>query len=519
MKQGITLLALVCCNYVCAQYAVKTAQSTDFHSAFEETVLKAPPPKTPSDQIRLLLAASPDNNEHDYRYIEVELRQVYRDLEKEKVDRKSTSKAAEIIASYLRKKFFKQYNEYAGFEQLFKNANYNTATASALYALVLQHFDLPFYIQMEPQNIFPIVDPDRTPIALNTESPSQLKKKRKSKFAKDYVQLLRELRLLTGKETASEESLFYQYYAPKEAQISLNQLGGILYYQQALKEYHDKKYLPALQLIDKAHALFPLPRHETFRYTCLFQLAKSKDIIYTGDATGIFRLYEQYPLPAVSKEIVSSFYRLTDYQLHEKNQPEKLAGIYQMYLRNLSKETSMTEQIREIYFTQLARFYARKNETIKVLECMDSINHDYQRNKKVQDALAGLLIESISDQRDFEQGLDGLDSYIKQYPFLRNHPFLQDRNLFYNAERIRHYFDMEDEAKGLKYLNDFEQLLAIYGHLPKAGLWVTTAYTSASYYYFRAKDYYNARVMIQRGLALQPDDPYLKNQLELLWNY
>ncbi len=519
MKQGLILLAVFFCNTLWAQYAVKAVHEMDFHSPFEETVLKAPLPKTPQDQVRLLLAASPNNSEHDYRYIEVELRQIYRELEREKVNRKSTKNAVEIINKYLRKKYFRNYNEYAGFEQLFSHNLYNTATATAMYALIFEHFELPYYIQMEPQRLFPVVDPGKATIVLNTDSPSQLKKKRKSRFARDYVQLLRELRLLNGQETVSEESLFYQYYAPEETQISLNQLGGILYYQQALQQYDKKQYGKALQLVDKAHALFPLPRHESFRYTCLFQLAKSRDILQTGDASGIFQLYEQYPIPAVRKEVVNSFYRFTDYQLVEKREPEKLAAIYQSYRQHLRKETNMLEQIREIYFTQLARYYARQNETIKVLECMDSIKHDYPRDKKIQDALAGLLVESLSNQRDFEKGLRELEEYKKQYPFLRNHPFLQDRDLFYRAERIRQSFDQDEMDQGLRYLDDFEQALAVSGHLPRVELWVTTAYTAASNYFFRAEDYPNARLMIQRGLNLQPNDAYLKNQWELLWNY
>ncbi len=519
MKQGLILLAVLLCNGLWAQYAVKPVEEMDFHSPFEETVLKSPLPKTADNQVRLLLAASPENNEHDFRYIDVELRQIYRDLDREKVDRKSTKNAVAIISSYLRKQYFRNYNEYAGFDQLFSKKLYNTATATALYALVFDHYKLPYYIQMEPQRLYPVVDPGKSVITIETDSPSQLKKKRRSRFTRDYVQLLRELRLLNGQETVSEQSLFHQYYAPEEAQISLNQLSGILYYQQALKQYDDKNYVPALQLVDKAQALFPLPRHESFRYTCLFQLAKSKDILYTGDASGIFLLYQQYPIPAVRKEVVNSFHRFTDYLLIEKKDPQKLEEIYRSYERHLSMETNMLSQIREIYFTQMARYYARQNQTIKVLACMDSISHDYSRNKKIQDALAGLLVESLSNQRDYEKGLRELEEYKRQYPFLRNHPFLQDRDLFYQAERIRETFDKDEYEKGLRYLDNFEQALAISGQLPRVELWITTAYTAASNYFFRMEDYPNARLMIQRGLNLAPNDAYLKNQMELLWNY
>ena len=96
---------------------------------------------------------------------------------------------------------------------------------------------------------------------------------------------------------------------------------------------------------------------------------------------------------------------------------------------------------------------------------------------------------------------------------------MQDLELFYCAERIRHYFDRNNEGSGLHFLDQFENLLAQYGHTAKIEYWIKTAYIAASSYYYRMDEFQKARQMTQNAAELLPNDAYFKHRIELLSYY
>lgn len=93
---------------------------------------------------------------------------------------------------------------------------------------------------------------------------------------------------------------------------------------------------------------------------------------------------------------------------------------------------------------------------------------------------------------------------------------MQDLELFYSAERIRYYFDQDNEGAGIQYLTLFENLISQYGKTERIDQWIKTAYIAASNYYYRMNEFQKARQMTQNAAQLLPNDAYFQHRIELL---
>lgn len=469
-----------------------------------------------SNRIVMLLGDSKEG--YNANNIESELSRMLGDAGSEKLKPRQYKKKLEEISDRLEKNYFKTYSDYVGFEQLFKRGAYNSATATALYVLILERYQIPYHIVVEPNSVFPVVDPGNQKIALKTGPAG---KRELAHFNTFYIKLLKDIGLVSAEDLTrqSESDLIKQYYGPLNEQINLTQLAGVLHYQQALAYYKSKQFDEALGQIDKAAQLYKTPRNEVIRYSCLFQLALKAEPGDVRQLEYLLELYRLHPVANVRNEVIQHFMAVANQCLFEQCQADQLQGFYGYLRTRLEPTAPLFTQLRDLYFLQMAKYYARNGQTGQLITCLDSVYYQRPNDKRIQEALSGLLVESLRQERDFAKGLAELDTYSSQYPFLVQHPYFRDLELYYRAEQLKSLFDGDREKEAIKALADFESALTRFGSAPRAVNWITTTYAAAAYYYFRWKDYRTARQMIERAIALAPGDAYLENQLELMKAY
>jgi hypothetical protein len=292
----------------------------------------------------------------------------------------------------------------------------------------------------------------------------------------------------------------------------------MLYYRRALDFYAKGQASAAVEALDRARTYYQDPKLDLVRYAILYQKASK-----TGqDSTMVeplFELYQLHPRPEISLELVRRFAQLAEYYLLKEDDQPAFEKLYDDYRRLFSGQVAILQQLKEIYFIEIAQFHAGKHEAHLVTIYLDSLSHYRPNDAKVQAILKPLLLRALCNQKDPEEGLKIIEKYNQNYPFLRNEALFKDMELCYRAEQTRKAFDKDDEALGRKCLETFEQVLAQAGLTPRSESWITTAYHSASAYYFRSADYVNARWLIQRALALIPDDQFLLHRQEVLRNY
>ena len=163
----------------------------------------------------------------------------------------------------------------------------------------------------------------------------------------------------------------------------------------------------------------------------------------------------------------------------------------------------------------MAKFFAQSYQTLGVVNYMDSLYLKRPKDKAIQNILAVLLVRSLGNDRDFENGLSVLKVYRKKYPFLGNMPLFKDLELFYQAEQARFHFSKDQINLARNALLQFETSLVRLGQTPRVNIWLTTVYTSAADYYVRRGEDEEARRMIHRGLSLYPNSAYFKHRAEI----
>lgn len=474
------------------------------------------------EQLHILLSAVPVNDRNSQQKIRLNIEETFRSLEADNIRRKPTRKILLQLEETLRLLYFKQYESNASFESLFKTGAYNDATASALYALFLGNFGLSYDILIEPRRIYPSVRDGSEQVALRTFDQSESGEKADERYMQEYLRFLVEMKLLNALElkTGSTKTLFYRYYLPKQERIRLLQLVGVLHYQQGLALYRRNNYQKALVELEEARRLYPAPRHDYARYACLYQLSAVASLDRMETLDPLFVLCRDYPTREVQQKILDYFSELATRAVAGPSAMENLTRYYDLFLQRLPAGKEPSRQIKKIYFLCKAQYHARQgNQSERVAACMDTIFRLDPADTTAQRFFASAIQQVLTRERDHLKGLPLLQSYKQRYPFLQTYPYVCDMELCYRADRIRELFDVQNETDGLTELNEFERLLGNFGKTPRRDSWVTTAYQSAAYFYFRKQNYAEARSMFGRALKFAPNDAFLQHQQELMERY
>lgn len=510
------LLALFASFSLQAQYDAPQEYSATDKLRLDAAVT-AVEPVTQLTYLNLLLG-DPTIAQQAIPHIQTEINRICEQLGKGEVKPKQYKTKTEAIQLLLDEQYFKTYDPYAGFDQIFKRGAYNGATASAFYALVLDYYKIPYTIKVEPRHIYPIADPSDQRITLPVRSNLG---EEPGHFQSFYFKLLKEIGLVTlsDLDRHSEETIWTQYYGPKDEQVELSQLAGIIHYQKALSQYKKQDYRKALDHINNAEQLYNSPRHQIIRYACLYQLAELAGPADPNRIEHLAELYTLQPNDNIRNLLMRQFVSVTNQCLTDQNKPELMFAYYRDVRNNLPAQSPVAKDIEELYLMQMAKYYARMGQSAELVSYLDSICILHPQNTQAKEALSGLLVESLHKEKDFNIGIALLDQYHRKYIFLRQNPYIQDIELYFRGEQIRQLFNNNQENEALQALGVFEDLLSKYDKAPRLVNWVTTAYAASSYYYFRNKNYTAARALVERALTYAPGDAYLENQLDLMRAY
>ncbi len=469
-----------------------------------------------SNQFRLYLATAAPPDQYQLAYVEMKLQHTFNELDAERIRKKKLDKQLELIRMTLDQKFFKVFVQESSFEQLFREGAYSAKTYVALWSVVLNHFAIPHQIVLESRDLFLLVGemPQQEEVRFPSRLVEQLPP---TEHLHEYAYAMRELGLVSKEEFSqkSSEEIFKEHYQYDRRLLSRFELAGLMYYEQAEQEYLDKKYRHVLSTLDKARNLYMTPRYQTLRSAALMQVANDTVVVQAEELAPLFEFYRRNPIPEIKTEVVKRFLFLSKELLEKEDTPDKQLRLYERFVHLADQDRDLLDQLEEIHYLQMAKFFAQSYQTLGVVNYMDSLYLKRPKDKAIQNILAVLLVRSLGNDRDFENGLSVLKVYRKKYPFLGNMPLFKDLELFYQAEQARFHFSKDQINLARNALLQFETSLVRLGQTPRVNIWLTTVYTSAADYYVRRGEDEEARRMIHRGLSLYPNSAYFKHRAEI----
>jgi hypothetical protein len=167
-------------------------------------------------------------------------------------------------------KFLRDYEQYATFGQLFVKGKYNCLTGTAVYALLLDHFNIDYSITETNYHIFLTAKTSSGNVLIEATDPTQ-------GFVTDPALIEKRIQAYRQNENAVAERGKKNYYYSFSLynEVTLLQLAGLLHYNIAIGNYNDHEFGHAINHLDSALALYDSPRIEEFSRVLLLTVAES----------------------------------------------------------------------------------------------------------------------------------------------------------------------------------------------------------------------------------------------------
>ena len=215
-----------------------------FHSDLEAEALN-----DPSDVLRLFLAIDPILQETHY----AERKEAFESIIEKLYSIKD--RASDDLV-FLEKMFYrvhrKQLGWYEGYttvSDVLQSKKYDCLSGTALYALILDYLGYDYTIQEFDFHIFLVLNIEGVPVLLEPTDPYD-------GFVTDRDEIA--LRYRKALKSVEESGNFQKTYIQNE--ISLQQLAGLQYYNQAVDSFNNGHFKEATDLIMKAEMLYPSER-------------------------------------------------------------------------------------------------------------------------------------------------------------------------------------------------------------------------------------------------------------------
>jgi hypothetical protein len=175
------------------------------------------------------------------------------------------------VFSKTHKKFLKEYEGDADFRHLSENGAYNCLTGTALYAIILKHFGYDFKIIETNYHIFLVVNIKSGKILFEATDPVH-------GFLTDATAIQRRVaRYRENRPVATDASgNFYHYSFSLFNEVNLDQMAGLLHYNEAVEAFNAQQVAYAIHHLDKAIKVYHSPRIEEFTKLVLLAITQSK---------------------------------------------------------------------------------------------------------------------------------------------------------------------------------------------------------------------------------------------------
>ena len=192
-----------------------------------------------------------------------------------KLERKGIQKNSAQFLRFLFTKthqhFLRQYVEYASFSETLDKGKYDCLTGTALYALLLDHFDIEYKIIETNYHIFLLVSTAEGKILMEATDPLNGFVE-KPKDIDNRINLYRQNKI----QEASIGKKYYRYNFNLFNQVNLDQIEGLLHYNLSIVAFNDQDLHASIQRLDRALNLYNSPRMVEFSNILLLSVIESK---------------------------------------------------------------------------------------------------------------------------------------------------------------------------------------------------------------------------------------------------
>ncbi len=509
--KSVLILWAIFCNFpidLRGQDSLIYYNEVSFSSEFEKKAFDEYFRNGTVDYLSLFLGLSPEITEEDLQIFSNRINQTSQDIARAIEKQKSRKNKVALLYKKIHGTFLTKYEAIIDFNSIFSSGYYNCVTASALYGIFLEQFNLPYTVKEEPSHVYIMVYPQEERILIETTTPIRGYFVFDKAFKDQTIQYLAKQKIISGQEIArsTTDELFDKYYFKNE-NIDLIKLVGIHYMNNSLFSYDKGDIEHALTQAEKAYLYYPSDRHAYLMLYFQAQLLNATEYKTLETAKLLSRLsrYKNYGIePSM---IEADFLRLTQQTLNQ-NKIILYDECFEVLQINI-KDDDILDRIKYIYFYEKGRLLynqGRHDEASKFIE----------NSLELQPGNVDLMSFFINNLKltlvywDAKDVIEKLESYYLKFDQLsQNNHFIQMLAESYLIQMSNDY-DKQKINEGEIYRKKFEDLVnkskTTVRVSPEA---VAIGYSAASVYYFKKNQTTKAKFYIDKGLEFSPNNQEL----------
>ncbi|MCK6617305.1 MAG: hypothetical protein L6Q51_06650 [Cyclobacteriaceae bacterium] len=185
---------------------------------------------------------------------------------------RSESEFIRHIFASTHKKFLKHFNAQANFGLLFKDGTYNCLTGTILYSLILSDFNIHHQVIETNYHIFILVHSDTGTLLLEATDPINGLVATPNEIATRINSYKAAPPSITS---ADSDLMRYEFSFDMYNAVTIDELAGLLYYNQAIEAYNNQQLTQAVFFLGEAIARYSSPRIEEMARLLLITVHES----------------------------------------------------------------------------------------------------------------------------------------------------------------------------------------------------------------------------------------------------
>ena len=191
-------------------------------------------------------------------------------LEKKQDVLKPGSDFIQYLFAKTHQTFLKKYEAYASMSDVFKTGSYNCLTGTIIYALLLDHFQIPHQVIETNYHIFILAETKGGAILLEATDPL-------NGLVTKAQEIESRMRTYKSNRTipSSSKMHYYQFNTEMFNPVSMKELRGLLFYNKAINAYNQQNLEQSIQYLKEAHTQYASSKIDEFLQILLLTLQES----------------------------------------------------------------------------------------------------------------------------------------------------------------------------------------------------------------------------------------------------
>jgi tetratricopeptide (TPR) repeat protein len=487
-----------------------------YNSSFEKQAFEEYFTGDKKNYLALFMAVSKKTGSSEFSTAHQAYQETLKQLNTGDLQKKNEAKKVKNIYNQTHERLLSKYELKNHFHEIFENGNFNCVSASALYGLLFDDMHIPYTIKESPTHVYLIAYPQTHKILIESTDPRQGYMVFDDKFKTSFVSNLRSGKLISEQEYKSESTnvLFDKYYFSEE-NITIKELIGIQYMNDALYKLQDGQLEEAFIQLEKAYLFYPCKKAAYLLLSTAALILDKKNYTTIEDASYLIKLarYKEYGIS--NDHIIAEFHRITQLHLVNNNRQELYDKFYEKISMAIANK-ELTQEICYIYHYERSRILYNQGRYQQALSFAEKTYVLKPENTDVQTLFVSALGNSLKSQSGGAKVLEILSTYEQRFPDLVSNHIFYSYLIQACLISCGQQYELKKILEAEKLRARFENLYGERGKDIVDSYLISRVYSTGAMHYFRAGNEAKAKAILMKGLELAPNDYDMQRRLQIL---